>query len=182
MHGPTTMTDEELEKKIDSTIIRLTPLFQAGIYPKPDLRREEKWGLSISSRPCYNWEENYFYFPQEPDMNPRRTRTLLSDATINHEVSHFLHFHISPQVWIWRKSNEKPAEEHNALEHFQEHIAEFPNFIIGMNEDINEQEKYWYNKPLYDYFGPSALPLLARMSIDDIFRSCQPFLHKRIYV
>lgn len=181
MYGPIQMPDDELQDKIEKSIYRLSPLFrispdELSLFPRPRLRRE----LTEEELPKFNWQftcyryiDNELYFPRTSLWDNERSRNAFSPATINHEVSHYLHCQLNPGL------NQSlapflvcPAYMYwiSPIHALMESVAEYANFILNLNTDFTKKEKktaYHNSLRVYEQQGTTFLPKLARMNLEE---------------
>jgi hypothetical protein len=166
-----TMPSSELESKIDREIARVLPFFEVSQdelqgFEKYRLRRllndDEEVGFDRNI-PGYSSTGNYLYFPQESKHS-----FVFSDYVIRHEAGHYIHFMINKNRTIWPKETPYPAILHSMLS-LAEMVANYPNYMLGERSEAENLNPKMFDiaKEQFDKYGPSFLPRLARMTLDE---------------
>lgn len=168
------METKLLEEQIHSTIYRLAGYFELesiGELPKVSRENPPDRDASIWVR---HWSfHNWITFP--PTNHPRFYDWMVSEQTINHEASHYLHHQANPglnetikELMELENKGEKP-EIIPYLQGLRELIAEYPNMIQGLNHYNKPGQKieYEWTRKAYKKLGSKALPRIARMTVTE---------------
>ena len=160
---------ELLKISIQKAIYELLSLFAVSEeefekWQRPKIRRQLMKGEYPEHDiycPAYSFLENFLYFPQNGG-----SKFTFTVETIRHEVSHYIHrwLNISIIYGIYQHAREgKRPKGHHEL---TEAVASYPNFILGMNPDYMPLTDI-RQRTLYNTHGPTFLPRLARMTVEE---------------
>jgi len=181
----------QIRKLINEAINNLAPLFE---IPAQDIEKASQftikrilstWPYQDHSKnvPAYSYLDNFFFFPlrnsdlklfseMHPNLDKQTIKEIFcidSKFTIYHEAGHRLHSFVNPQIVEgfkqFLKTGKRPEHHHQLCEV----VAEYGNKILNPRDYSLSPYKYCYEDILaiFNKFGASFLPRLARMSLDE---------------
>ena len=171
------MDTETLQKRTDDSLALLIALFgvsdkELQYFKKPIIRRtlekHEHQGFPRTC-PAYYALKNYFYWPEKDPFG----FDIFQTRFINHEVSHYIHHSLNPGMNLGLIQCEETGRRPLGHEAFCEIVAEYANFILGLNDNLRPWQRNVVKDAVavYEEYGPSFLPALARMSLDEAIKT-----------
>ncbi len=167
------MRTSQLTKRLDQALERLLPLFEVttdefAIFKEYSIRvklNEHEFPKHPRYSPAYNSDENYFYFPNASVVLPKWCDPF-NEFSFCHEMGHYIHNMINPNNQIWLNILKSTRKYPQGVFDLKERVADYPCFMLKLIEDDDK----WLlqdSKLVYDKFGPTFLPRLARMDLDE---------------
>lgn len=173
------METKELRKNIDLAIKNLLPLFKVT---DEELKNFQKYSLTRSSplgifsiiynASCYIPKENKFYFPEKNILSLFGACSSFywtSPYPIHHEASHYIHRFINKEFPNWISHFEKTKKVLIVANALIELVADYGPHILDLREE--NILAYQILNEIYERNGPDILPKLARMGLEEFFKS-----------
>ncbi len=164
------METVELKNELEKILVRLLPLFEVSTrefskFKRFSISRKFVYPLKGRNIPGYNFDENYFYFPNGNLVKPERYNPF-KESTLIHEISHYIHNMINPNNRIWLNVLKNTGKYSSGVMALRERVADYPCFVL----DIVPDDKFLLRDSdlVYTKFGPDFLPRLARMDLEEV--------------